>query len=54
MNTSQLIRLLLAVRQMNLGQFGDLLRKLGASAVLPPEPMEAEEIEAAVKKIVKR
>lgn len=54
MNTSQLIRLLLAVRQMNLGQFWDLLRKLGASAVLPPEPMEAEEIEAAVQKIVKR
>lgn len=54
MTKNDLIRLLLAVRQMNAGQFWALLRLLGASEVLPPEPMEADEIEEAVKRIAKR
>ena len=51
MTTHDLIRLLLAVRQMNTGQFWALLRKLGASDALPPEPMGEDEIEELAKKM---
>lgn len=50
MTTHDLIRLLLAVRQMNTGQFWALLRSLGASDVLPPEPMSGEEVEKTLKR----
>ena len=53
MKKNDLIRLLLAVRRMPPGEFTALLNSLGASAVMPPEPMGAGEIEGAVKKIVK-
>lgn len=48
-----LIRLLLAVRQMNAGQFWALMRNLGASDVMPPRAMDAGEIEAMIKRMKK-
>lgn len=51
MTPNQLIRLLLSVRQMNNGQFWGLIRELGANDVLPPEPMDSDEVLQTVKKL---
>ena len=49
MKKTQLIRLLLTVRNMNTGQFWALLKSLGMSDVLQPPPMDEPEIEEIIK-----